>query len=374
MIAALVSAGYGQNRGDLPPALVWSKVKGNCPASLDWASLRGKVVAASLTDEPVFPQDVAGWNETAGEFQGDPVLLIEVAGGSEFLLNQALQLTAFRGCILFDPERANLHNFKLPRFPRTVVVDQLGAIAGYSRGGPDVYGVRSVLNGRVETGLFETPPQPRSFDPAAGLDSAPPYQVRISPAKRGEARTLGGGWADRYIATNQPLKIIILDLWNMPMSRIAFPQDWEEGSYDVSARIPVADHVQLTQIVREAVEKQFRLTIDKEERLQRTYRLTVLGKPSSQLQAAAASDSWMSGGGQGSLIGTAQTSEDIVRTFEDLLEVPVVDGTGLKGKYSYSASSTLSGPDAAFDLAGQLGLNLTPAESPIEMLVVRKVQ
>ena len=66
--------------------------------------------------------------------------------------------------------------------------------------------------------------------------------------------------------------------------------------------------------------------------------------------------------------------QDIASAFEGLLNTPVVDGTGLKGKYNYSASSKLSESEAAFDLAHQLGLELKEAEKPIEMLVVRKIQ
>ena len=66
--------------------------------------------------------------------------------------------------------------------------------------------------------------------------------------------------------------------------------------------------------------------------------------------------------------------QDIARAFEGLLKVPVVDGTGLERKFNYSASSKLSESGAAFDMAHQLGLELTEAERPIELLVVRKVQ
>ena len=82
----------------------------------------------------------------------------------------------------------------------------------------------------------------------------------------------------------------------------------------------------------------------------------------------------MCGGGQGSIIGTAQTMQDIARAFEGLLNVPVVDGTGLKGTYNYSALSKQSQSEAAFDLAHQLGLELTEAERPIGMLIVRNIQ
>jgi uncharacterized protein (TIGR03435 family) len=54
--------------------------------------------------------------------------------------------------------------------------------------------------------------------------------------------------------------------------------------------------------------------------------------------------------------------------------IPVIDETGMKGTYNYSASTKLAGTDAAFDIAHQLGLELTPASRPVDVLVVRKVQ
>jgi|ERR1017187_3498602 uncharacterized protein (TIGR03435 family) len=375
VIAGLAGVARAQHRGDVAPALVWNKLKGNCPPSLDWASLRGQVVVVLLSRDSVFPEEVVEWNDLAQKFQGEHVLPIRVVGGSEFLLDQALRRTVFQGCVLFDIDLANAQNFKLPLFHRTVVVDQFGDIAGYSRGDQDEDSVRSVLNHQLDTGLFEVPPQRQPFDrPAAGLDAVPSYEVHISPAQRGELRSLATGGPDQYISKNQPLKTTILDLWETPLTRIALPEKLDEGNYDVTAHIPVGDREQLVQLVREAVERHFGLRVEREERMQRVYILTALPDLSPQLQPARSDEEWMCGGGQGSIIGTAQSMQDIARAFEGWLRVPVADGTGLKRKFDYSASSKLSESEAVFDWARQLGLELTEAERPIEMLVVRKVQ
>ena len=375
VIAALTGAVSAQHTGDIPPALVWDKLKGNCPASLDWASLRGKVVEVFLSPDDVFPDDIDDWKEAAQNFQGEQVSFIHVVGGSEFLLDQALQQTAYRGCVLFDTDGRNFKSFNLPLIGRTVVVDQWGFIAGYDHGQDDMKGaLRSVLNNQRDTGLDETPPQPRPSDPAAVLTPAPSYAVHISLARQGGLRSLGAGLPGRYISKNQPLKLIILDLWNTPLARTAFPEKLAEGNYDVTADMPGIDREPLLQLIREAVERQFGLRIEREERTERVYMLTTLRNPSPQLQPAISGEEWMCGGGQGSIIGTAQTMQDIARAFEGLLNVPVVDGTGLKGTYNYSALSKLSQSEAAFDLAHQLGLELTEAERPIGMLIVRNIQ
>ncbi len=374
MIAVLSGVAGAQHSGDVPPALVWNKLKGNCPARLDWTSLRGNVVVVSFTHGVFVPDEVAEWNEAAGNFPGDPVLFMQVVGGSEFLLDQALKQAAFPGCILFDSELANQRNFKLPRLlPRTVVVDQLGVIAGYSRGGPDEHGVRSVLNYRAETGLSEVPPPVSGT--GAGQEAYPTYEVHISPASRTELRSLGQLVdPDTYIARNHGLPAIISDLWETPGYRIAFPEKLDGGSYDVTAHIPGADRDRVRQMVQEAVERRFGLRVGKEERIERVYMLTASGTSSPHLAPATSGEKQMSAGGENSVSGTAHTMQEMARMFAELLSVPAFDETGLKGKYNYSASSKLSGTDAVFDMALQLGLQLTQAERPIEMLVVRKVQ
>jgi hypothetical protein len=64
----------------------------------------------------------------------------------------------------------------------------------------------------------------------------PTYEVQISPAPPGELRALGAGGSDRYISKNQPLKLIILDLWNTTLARVAFPEKLDQRNYDVNCR------------------------------------------------------------------------------------------------------------------------------------------
>ena len=107
LIAALCTAGRAQQKGDLPPALLWDQVEGHCPAKLDWKNLMGSTVVVSLGSDDVFPEDIAEWNQVPQALQGEPVVFIQVVSGSAFLLDQALQKTAYMGCILLDSHDAN---------------------------------------------------------------------------------------------------------------------------------------------------------------------------------------------------------------------------------------------------------------------------
>ena len=146
LCTGLTCVAVGQPWGEVFHALVWDKLKGDCPASLDWTSLRGKVVVVSFRTDPVVPEDAAERAEVLPKFDADHTLFIQIVAGSEFLLDQALSKAIHAGCILFDTNNVNSQNFKLLPVSWTVVVDQLGVIAGSSQGGPDESRIRSVLN------------------------------------------------------------------------------------------------------------------------------------------------------------------------------------------------------------------------------------
>jgi uncharacterized protein (TIGR03435 family) len=62
-----------------------------------------------------------------------------------------------------------------------------------------------------------------------------------------------------------------------------------------------------------------------------------------------------------------------VTLLEEGLGDPVIDQTGLTGRYDYFVSTKLQGQESAFDIARQLGLALQKTEQPIEMLTVHKL-
>jgi len=367
----LARAVFAQHAGDLPPALVWDKLKGTCPASLDWPSLHGKVVVVEFPPDFTVPEDISEWNELADTFAGEPVVFMQAAGGSEFLLDQALKKTPYHGCVLFDRDDANWQNFGRPGFPWAVVVDSQGWIAGYARD-TDEETVRAVLDHQKTAELYETFPQPKYVEHWK-LDSVPSYDVHISPAPKGEWPALGSVGTDRYLSRNQSLKAIISDVWETAPTRIVFPENLDDGSYDLSAYIPESNGDVLMRLVRDAVERYFGLSVQKETRTKRVYLLTAV-RPSDQLRVAGAGEDPMAGARTQSLIGVARSLRDMADCFEAPLDVPVMDQTGLSGKYDYSVTSELQPPDSVFEMAGQLGLKLTEAERPVEVVVVRKVR
>jgi uncharacterized protein (TIGR03435 family) len=178
----------------------------------------------------------------------------------------------------------------------------------------------------------------------------------------------------RYVTLNRPLREIIFDLWEIPTARISFPENLPNQNYDVVARMPLNDDALVRKLVQEAVASRFGLRIEKETRALPAYVLTTGNASSPYLQLSKTGTTQSSMGGEGFMSGTAAKSEDIASEFEQMLEAPVIDETGLKGVYDYFASSPHHGVEAMVDMANQLGLTLSKTERPIEILVVTAQQ
>ena len=114
MFAVIVCAAPAKRAGDLPPDLVWDKLKGSCPPSLDWASLRGKVVVAAFRGLHFL--QIADWKPLAETVASQSAIPLLIYSGSEFLLDQELAQMPFSGCVLFDEKEANARAFYGGRF------------------------------------------------------------------------------------------------------------------------------------------------------------------------------------------------------------------------------------------------------------------
>jgi uncharacterized protein (TIGR03435 family) len=207
---------------------------------------------------------------------------------------------------------------------------------------------------------------------AAGAGT--PYDIRIAPAPKNEPQMAGQGNADQFVIRNLSLKAIIGLLWQQRVTRISFPKDLDKDGYDVTAHIPEGSREQMLQAVRGAVLQRFGLTAHKATLPQTVYVLRTGEHPSSQFRPAKEGEFTVSGGGKNIVMGSATPVAVLANAFEDILETPVIDETGLSGNYDYSAATQTPPPQSAFEMARQLGLEFTQAERPIEMLVVEKRQ
>lgn len=229
-----------------------------------------------------------------------------------------------------------------------------------------------------------------------------PYEVHITPTTMKPDSTAIETGGDSWIARGFDLKTLIAQIYDIDVRRIDFPDNGTANArYDVTLALPVeVSQDVMQQILEEALESKFTLTIRPQSRPMDVYVLSAPNGPgrvmhahSFAAQAAAlkslvAQDSGAepaddlgritftgkdcTGGTSSAGISvTAGTMSDFRRTLEPDLDRVLLDETHLTGSYDFQVG-TYGNQDQLFKLLHeQLGILVTPARRDVTVLTVR---
>ncbi len=260
---------------------------------------------------------------------------------------------------------------------------------------------------------------------AALLCSATPcfsqFEVAsIKPAVPGSrARMEGGpGTSDPgRIKYNLSLRYLIMAAYHVGSFQLSGPSWMDDKTFEVVAKLPPGTTgPQLQEMLRRLLADRFHLALAREQKIMAGYALTVAkdgpklkasGNPNSD--TADDFDPLPSGPpnqleldregypivppGEGQWLvalrsGRARTHQlntsmhDLAVLLSNQLGKPVVDETGLKGRFEFtlswtegvSAQATEFGPDLATAVQQQLGLKLEASRRPVDVLVVERLE
>ena len=215
------------------------------------------------------------------------------------------------------------------------------------------------------------PWQLRSFSSDL-LDRLPP-QVHIVPSKFQQSPS----WVttgEKVLGISHPLQsILLLAYGETSLSRVVSSATLPEGRYDFIANLPSNSHEALQQELK----RKFGISASLKPRETDVFRLTVKNASADGLRPSESQNgSSESNAGQFSCVN--QPLSCLTSMLENQLNVPIIDETGLTGRYDIDliwdqTGFTQQTPDALKQaLLDQLGLELTTARQPIEMLVVQQ--
>jgi uncharacterized protein (TIGR03435 family) len=364
--------------GDPAPRLQFAKVMQTPgPSVSDW-DMRGKVVVVRLTNGIMFddPQSVR-WNELAARFVGRPVEFVLVTSEPESMVKRILRDAPVSGWIVLDPEESTARTFGMHAVPCTIVIDAMGRVAGFARGSRvDEAMIQSVLNG--EPRGFEAEPEmllhPQEPMPAY----SPSYEVHISPTTRTDNGTSISAGNEKWYARGFGLRQIIMNMWQVSPDRLDFPASLDTGKrYDFAVVLPTPERDIIPELVKQAIQKEFGVTVTRESRDIDVYVMTAPNGKSAeleelpQLRTGQRSSSGMSVT-DARIVAHGMRMEELVHTLQRRLGRPVIDETNLTGRYNFVVSVAGSGSEAFMQmLRDKLGLVLTPERRPVEITVVR---
>jgi uncharacterized protein (TIGR03435 family) len=148
--------------------------------------------------------------------------------------------------------------------------------------------------------------------------------------------------------------------------------DLNAKRYTVVIRTPEGHHELLEPLLRQALESSLGFTATKETREAEAYVLSVPPNAAVKLKKHETGQQAYKYGPTGfSAVdyGPGRLAEDL----EQLLSKPVLDVTGLKGRYDWDVTCDLKKPESVLAaVKDQLGLQLTLEKKPVEVLVLKK--
>lgn len=249
----------------------------------------------------------------------------------------------------------------------------------------------------------EPPPPPKPMDPKSDPEFAVATIKPSDPARPGKLFTVRG---QDVVTINTTLADLITMAFDLHPKQLSGGPSWmESDKYDVTGRPSVPGQPSVAQLkimMQKMVKDRFQLKFHNEKKELPVYTINVL-KSGAKLAASQAAPGSLPGlffGGAGPAGGVAfnvrnATLAEVAQTIQtSVLDKPVVDQTGLTGKYDFTLKftpdasqmtgfgqrppATADNPDAPPDLftaiQQQLGLKLESTKAPVEVMVIDHVE
>jgi uncharacterized protein (TIGR03435 family) len=213
------------------------------------------------------------------------------------------------------------------------------------------------------------------FHPDALSQALP--QVRIVPTKF-RAPVYGGTWVppNKWAEVRAPVVDIVAGAYGCSLGRVIFPAGEPKERYDFAVTLPHG----AAKALQQEIKKTLGLVGRRETNDTDVLALKVRNQNSQGLKPYVQGPTKEFFDIRGQIICIGQPISSLTENLEVFLRMPVVDETGLTGKYNFDFKwfkngNQASDPNAMKQvLLDQLGLELVPTNMPIEMLVVEKVK
>lgn len=245
-------------------------------------------------------------------------------------------------------------------------------------------------------------PEPPAPVPAMAADANPVFEVATikpsNPDRPGKAFLVQGR---QFSTLNTSLSDLITFAYGLHARQLIGLPDWaEKDKYDITAKPDGVGQPSLNQwktMFQKLLVERFQLTFHKDKRELSVYALTV-GKSGPKLTKSQGDPNGLPGlffRGLGVLPAQNATMGDFAGVMQSaVLDKPVVDQTGITGRYDFMlnwtpdesqfgglgarvpppADNAAAPPDLYTAIQEQLGLKLAAAKAPVDVLVIDHVE
>jgi uncharacterized protein (TIGR03435 family) len=243
------------------------------------------------------------------------------------------------------------------------------AVAGISAvATPTIVGVMNAPFGRAQTASAATPK----------------FEVASVKPNKSEGMMELGGHNEKFHALRISLEGLIEYAYNINRNEIVGPSWLGSETYDIEAKPehPVSI-AQIRQMLQTLLTDRFKLSVHTETKELPVYAL-VAAKNGPRLREAPADEEPSFRRTPGHIAAENQPISSFINAFRGnffapgILDRPVIDTTGIKGRYDFTLEwaqrDTDTGPSLFTALQEQLGLRLVAQKGPVEILVIDHVE
>jgi uncharacterized protein (TIGR03435 family) len=377
-VTAWILEGAQQIRlGDpAPPRAIPQLMNAPSGAVATWPALRGQAVVLEFWATWCAPcvEQIPHLNKLSEQFRESKVLFLSVTHEDAATVAAFTAKRPIAGWIGLDSGRVTHDAYAVEGIPQTFLIDASGMLRGITR--PEQVGemeVRQLLAGKnIAGGLDAVTPLP-ALDVGTGPQPLTQILIRPSAGDGGRPRMTPGS----YQGFGVSLKSVLASAYGVPPERVIGPAWLDDPAWDMAISVPPAVASSMWALGRQVLESTFQIRQHRETREIEVLVMTVAEGRTPPLRPSAdgvTRASWKqktgpdggSGSGTGwnlSMFGTAILGR--------VLDKPIVNETGLNGRYDIELKWTESTPEAyTTALREQLGLELRPARRSMEHVVI----
>jgi uncharacterized protein (TIGR03435 family) len=396
-LGSLTAAAQLLKPGTPAPPLQFTQLLQAPPgAKADWNALRGKVVVLEFWETQCAPciAEIPHLSKLIAELDPAKFQFISVDGlpsENEEVVQKFLTKRKMPGWVGVDTTGSVFASYGVRVFPTTILVDGQGRIVAVTRPEslttadlqavadgkavkfaqmPDVNFAQMPDTDALIKSAFQKPASPATDDKPIlefFLIKVPPSdpkeaQTRRSFSARGQMNFWG--W-DAKALISYAYRNLLEDRF-LPTS--VFP----EGLYNLHAAWTTGeDNDNLKALfLQTAITYGLNLQVESKTVTMKIYLLKANDAVHPHLTPAAATGGGMSGYWEGKARLVNSSMDDLAQGLEDGLKVPVINETGIDGKYDAELEFPEKDADAAKAALKTTGLELIEAERPIQMLEV----
>jgi len=416
---ALMTAGQaGQALNLMPgsaaPALALEKIlQAPSGAKTDWESLRGKVVVLEFWATWCAPCIALQphLNALAEKFKDQPVYFISVSDEPEEIVTPFLSRRPLKGWVGLDPKHVTVKAYGVYAIPKTFVIDQRGKIvtsmssvaegeklsedllnqllksnaAATATNRPKEQPAAPEIKTRASSNqplIAKSSGQPTTSGKTKAIEDEPLLDISIRFSRAAEGTTarissvpLG------FSAQGAKLEFILGDLLmanhlSFPGTRMSIPAELREKRFDIIATLQPelqSDKMGFNRpLIVSALESALGIKISRVTHEADVFVLTAPKELNGSLRPTKATGGHSSAD-EGVLAASSMELSSLVAAIEKKLNVPVVDETGLRGKFDWDLVWDAKNPQSFLEaIRKQFGLELAPAKRQVEMVIVEK--